>query len=171
MREKGSVLILALITVAVLAVIGMAGILMSQREISAVVSAERSTAALQIADAGANYVYNALVTDPLTPLGDFSNISSISQEIDFSSDYAHGMKGRFFLPTTLPDGTSLEGRNPRIMAEFMPPFPPGVGMGEGIYFLAIQFYVEGDLTDTSGNNIISSKIVDTATLGMFFGEY
>ncbi len=170
MKEKGSVLILALITVAILAVIGMAGILMSQREISAVVSAERSTAAVQIADAGSNYVYNVLVTDPLATFGDFSNISAISQEIDFSSEYAHGMKGRFFLPQTLPDGTDLTGRNPRIMAEFVPPFPPGVGMGEGIYFLAIQFYVEGDLLTTSGE-LISSKIVDTATLGMFFGEY
>ncbi len=170
MKEKGSILVFSLIAVAVLAIIGMAGILMSQREITSVIYAERSSAAVHIADAGANYFYSAIASDPLASLGDFSNLEGYSQEIDFSPEFAHGMKGRFSLPQTLPNGTDLTGRNPRIMAEFIPPFPPGVGMGEGIYFLAIQFYVQGDLLTDSGD-IISSKIVDTASLGMFYGEY
>ncbi len=159
MREKGSVLILALIAVLVLALIGGVGITMSQMEMRSISYASKATSALYIADGGANYGYAKIGEAP--PTGDFSGVT-----YDLSTDLPDGRSARFYLPQP----TGSQPSNPRIMGEFVPPFPPQVSMGEGFSFLAIQFYVTGELYDRGGK-LSSTKTIDTATLAMFYGEY
>ncbi|MCD6454536.1 MAG: pilus assembly PilX N-terminal domain-containing protein [Candidatus Aminicenantes bacterium] len=162
MKEKGSIFILTLMAVLVLALISAVGITMAHTEMKTVSYVQRAISAFYIADGGANYGYAEIAKAP--PTGEFSQVISNMNQY---ANLPDGRRSHFYLPQ--PTGTD-QLSNPRIMGEFVPPFPPGVSMGEGFHFLAVQFYVTGELYDRN-NHLISSKTIDTASLAMFYGEY
>ena len=162
MRERGSIFILTLMAVLVLALISAVGITMAHLEMKTVSYVQKAMSALYIADGGANYGYAEIAKAP--PTGEFSEVIS---NMDQYANLPDGRRSHFYLPQPTQ---SSQLSNPRIMGEFTPPFPPGVSMGEGFSFLAVQFYVKGELYDRK-NELVSTKTIDTASLAMFYGEY
>lgn len=162
MKEKGSIFILTLMAVFILALISAVGLTMAHLEMKTVSYTHKAISALYIADGGANYGYAEIAKAP--PTGEFSGVISA---MDQTMDLPNGRKAHFYLPQP---SSSSDLDNPRIMGEFVPPFPPGVSMGEGFTFLAVHFYVKGELYDRN-NHLLSARTIDTASLAMFYGEY